>query len=130
MFREPDTDDLVIDSRFGVKTGAASAGNWTGRRRSGRMPEVRVPDGGRSAARAGLLSEGEAAAYLGMPTAALVGLRKFDLAMIEKGFRPHGPPPLWQGGMCSYAKESLKEWIRSQSDGHRAGGRRAGSAGG
>jgi len=68
--------------------------------------------------RIGFLSEGDAAMYLGMATAQLVGLRKFDLAMIEKGFKPHGPPPLWRGGVCSYARESLDEWARNQSAGY------------
>ena len=60
------------------------------------------------------LSEREAATYLGIPAARLAGLRKFDLVMIEKGFKPQGPPPLWQGGICSYASESLDEWKARQ----------------
>jgi hypothetical protein len=66
----------------------------------------------------GFLSEHDAATYLGISTAQLVGLRNFDLAMIEEGFRPHGPPPLWRGGICSYASETLDEWARNQSAMH------------
>lgn len=61
------------------------------------------------------LSECEAALYLGISPAQLAGLRKFDLAMIEKGHKPHGPPPLWQGRSCIYASESLDEWMDRQS---------------
>ncbi len=61
------------------------------------------------------LSEREAALYLGISPAQLAGLRKFDLAMIEKGHKPHGPPPLWQGRSCIYASESLDEWMDRQS---------------
>jgi len=61
------------------------------------------------------LSECEAALYLGMTPAQLAGLRKFDLAMIEKGHKPHGPPPLWQGRSCIYASESLDEWMGKRS---------------
>jgi hypothetical protein len=67
-------------------------------------------------ARAGsrFLSEGEAARYLGMSPDQLAGLREFDLALIGEGLKPHGPPPLWCGEVCSYASENLDEWVRSQ----------------
>lgn len=68
----------------------------------------------RRAVRPGFLSEREAAEFLGMSTEELVGLRKLDLAMIAKGFKPHGPPPLWQGRVCTYSAENLDAWVRSQ----------------
>ena len=66
------------------------------------------------------LSEYQAAAYLGLLTVHLRGLRIFDLAMIAQGFKPHGPPPLWKGKRCVYSTENLDEWVRDRSD--KAGG--------
>jgi len=60
------------------------------------------------------LCEGDAAIHLGMSTKQLAGLRRTDLVLIAKGLRPNGPPPLWLGGICSYARENLDEWIRNR----------------
>ena len=76
--------------------------------------EIRDSEAGARRTPPKFLSEREAAVYLGIPAARLTGLRKFDLVMIEKGFQPHGPPPLWQGGVCSYASETLDEWRSTQ----------------
>jgi len=70
----------------------------------------------RSVSDGGFLSEREAAEYLGISTAELVGLRNFDLAMIKEGLKPHGPPPLWIGSLCKYATENLNEWLLSQTE--------------
>jgi hypothetical protein len=75
---------------------------------------VEVARGGGARARSRFLSEGEAARYLGMSTDQLAGLREFDLALIDEGLKPLGPPPLWCGAVCSYASENLDEWVRSQ----------------
>jgi hypothetical protein len=69
---------------------------------------------GGARARSRFLSEGEAARYLGMSAEQLASLRECDLALIGEGLKPHGPPPLWCGEVCSYASENLDEWVCSQ----------------
>ena len=66
----------------------------------------------------GLLSKSEAAKYLGMTTAQLSDLLRLDRTMIEAGFKPFGPPALWNGSSWSYARVDLNEWIRMRSAKH------------
>ena len=116
MLRRDAADSLVACTHFGLGEARSGGGACGGADHS-------IVDRHATASRgavsrtglSGFLSERDAATYLGMSTAQLAGLRKFDLAMIEEGFKPHGPPPLWRGGICSYASESLDEWVRNQS---------------
>jgi len=81
-------------------------------------PETSVSKRSRSRIATGFLSKSEAAKHLGMTTEQLSDLHRLDLSMIEAGFKPFGPPALWNGSSWSYARVDINEWIRMRSAKH------------
>jgi hypothetical protein len=119
MFREAATKSPAASNQLHTDNSAANPAGFVRRENFTYEERSTATAVSHAGSEPRFLSEGEVATYLGISTARLVGLRKFDLAMIEKGFKPHGPPPLWQGEICSYSSENLDEWMSKQSTTYR-----------